>query len=147
NGAFPEPTFEELIRLVKNLSLGIIIKKKLNSDSLLNSAEYKDRIKKEEEFLLRNEYIARNVKNRSITDLEIVSFYNNNKKTLFTFTLDNGKEYVQPINEVKEFIIQKISDSYSAESKYDFYRDVIEKNNFKVDEKKIDLFIASLKKK
>ncbi|HPY88542.1 MAG TPA: peptidylprolyl isomerase [Spirochaetota bacterium] len=147
NGAFPEPTFEELIRLVKNLSLGIIIKKKLNSDSLLNSAEYKDRIKKEEEFLLRNEYIARNVKNRSITDLEIVSFYNNNKKTLFTFTLDNGKEYVQPINEVKEFIVQKISDSYSAESKYDFYRDVIEKNNFKVDEKKIDLFIASLKKK
>lgn len=147
NGAFPEPTFEELIRLVKNMSLGIIIKKKLNSDSLLNSAEYKDRIKKEEEFLLKNEYIAKNVKIKTITDSEIVNFYNDNKKTLFTFSLDNGKEYVQPINEVKEFIIQKLTDNYSTESKYEFYREVIEKNNFKVENKNLELFITSLKKK
>lgn len=147
NGAFPEPTFEELIRLVKNMSLGIIIKKKLNSDSLLNSSEYKDRIKKEEEFLLKNEYIARNVKNRPINDAEIVSFYNDNKKTLFTFALDNGEEYVQPINEVKEFIIQKLSDKYSVESKYEFYRELIEKNNFKIEDKNLDLFINSFKKK
>ena len=147
NGAFPEPTFEELIRLVKNMSLGIIIKKKLNSDSLLNSTEYKDRIKKEEEFLLKNEYIAKNVKIKTITDSEIVNFYNDNKKTLFTFALDNGKEYVQPINEVKEFIIQKLTDNYSTESKYEFYREVIEKNNFKVEDKNLELFITSLKKK
>jgi len=129
------------------MSLGIIIKKKLNSDSLLNSTEYKDRIKKEEEFLLKNEYIAKNVKIKTITDSEIVNFYNDNKKTLFTFALDNGKEYVQPINEVKEFIIQKLTDNYSTESKYEFYREVIEKNNFKVEDKNLELFITSLKKK
>lgn len=141
NGAFPEPTFDELIRLVKNLSLGMILNKKIASDSVISTKEFSEKLDVRKRFLLRDTYVSENLKIKEITSEEINAFYDENKKTLFTFKLENGKDFLQPLNEVEEFIKQKIEETRYKESRYELYKMLIEESNFNVIEKELNSII------
>ena len=146
NGAFPEPTYDELIRLVKNLSLGMILNKKIASDSVVSTKEFSEKLDVRKRFLLRDTYVSENLKIKEITPHDINTFYNENKKTLFTFKLENGKDYLQPINEVEEFIKQKIEETRYKEARFELYKMLIEESNFNVIEKELNSIIQIINK-
>ncbi|HOV15578.1 MAG TPA: peptidylprolyl isomerase, partial [Spirochaetota bacterium] len=107
-GTFPEPTSEELLNLVKNMGLKLILEDMMESGEVINSSEYKERIEKEKIYLLKNDYIAKNMINHQITDSDIKKFYDENKTTLFTFKDDKNRDFIQPVKDVEKFIIQKL---------------------------------------
>jgi len=147
NGAFPEPTYEELIQLSKNIALGFIIDNKIHKENLLNSYEFKERFEKEKKFLLTREFIDRNISVPEITYNEIKEFYEKNKKDLFTFQIENGKFYIQPLKEVEDFIKQKLNSEAIQNAKYDLYRKEVEKYHLVIDDKILDLLIKKVSKK
>ena len=141
---FPEPTTDEIYNFLKNMVLNIILKNKSMEDSITTTKEYKQRVKREMEFLLINNYIEDNINQVEIPDLEIEKFYRDNIKTLFTFKNDNGSLYIQPINEVKDFIIEKIKPAKLKESRYELYRKLVEDANLKINKEMIAILVSSI---
>jgi len=146
NGAFPEPTYEELLQFIRNYALGLIIDFKIKESNIINSKEFKERFEKEKKFLLTRRYIDKNIIVPKIEYSDIKDFYEKNKKDLFTFKIDNNKNYIQPLKEVEDFIRQKLETEAIQNAKYELYRKEIEKYHFTIDEKILDLLIKEIKK-
>jgi len=145
-GAFPEPTQEELLELVKKMAIKIILDNQFKDNSLINSNEFKERLEKEKKFLMIKEYIDKNLDIKKPSDDEIKSFYNDNLKTLFSFKQENGKVEVQKLETAKDFIIQKISMKNIQEARYSLYRKLIDDDHYKIDEKQLEILNKELKK-
>lgn len=135
---FPEPTKDELVKLLNNLSLGFVLEDKALNSDILKSKEFKEKIREEKKFLILNAYINKHVVIPEIKDQDIEDFYKKNLKTLFTFKLDNGVLYEQPLTEVKKFITQKIETENVQNSRYDLYRRLVEDDGLKIERKLIE---------
>lgn len=147
NGAFPEPNYEELVQLARNIALGFVIEYKIKSDNILNSEEFKDKFEKEKKFLLTRRFIEKNIIIPEIKYSQIKEFYEKNKKELFTFQLENGKYYVQPLKEVEDFIKQKLNNEAIQNARYDLYRKEVEKYHLVIEDKILDTLINEITKK
>jgi parvulin-like peptidyl-prolyl isomerase len=141
---FPEPTQDDLLKLAKSIALNIIIEKKALDPAITKSKEFKDKLEKEKKFLMLNDYVSSKITQPVITDELIKNFYEQNKSLLFTFKLDDGRIYIQPIDEVKKFIAQKLESALIQESKINMYKKIIDDeklviNNDKIAKIKIDI--------
>ena len=130
----PEPSEDDLIKLLENMGLELVVSYKSDDNSIYNSKDYKEKIKEKIKFLLINTYIDRNVIKPEITEEAIKDFYNKNIKTLFTFQLEDGKIFVQPLDEVKKMIIQKIEEANVSNARFDLYRKLVEDAQLKIHE-------------
>ncbi len=147
SGGFPEPDYNELVQLVKNLSLGFIIDHKIAESNLVNSKEFKERFEKEKRFLLIKRFIDKNIVIPEISYQEIKEFYEKNKKELFTFQLENGKFYIQPLKEVENFIRQKLENQAIQQAKYDLYRKEVDKYHLIIDDKLLEVLMKKVANK
>ena len=139
-GAFPEPTESELLKLVKNMGLTLIIESMISNSSMQNSSEFKERLEKEKKYLLIKDYVEKNVNPEQPSNDDIKKFYQDNLKTLFSFKMDNGKVEIQKMDEVKDFIIQKLNSKNMQEARYALYRNLVNDDHYKIDDKKVELF-------
>ncbi len=122
NNAFPEPTEGERRELIEKTAIKLVLDTKLNDTSVLSDPEVKRQLDLSINYYLMNVYISRNLKKAEITDAEIKKFYDDNIVTLFTFKDERNKDIIQPMGEVKGFIVQKLEASKEKESRYDLYR-------------------------
>ena len=141
NGAFPEPTQDELERLVENMALNIIISAKVLSPEITDTKEFHQQYEKRRSAILEDQYILRHTAAVPPSDDEILKFYLENKKQLFSFKTDSGKELVQPLGEVKDFIIERITQSDAKNRRHELYRAEIEEGKFKENEKNIKVIM------
>lgn len=129
---FPTPTKSELKLKVRDMAAKLVLEAKMESPELLESEEFKKQAKNACDYYLMNEYIDRNKKPESVTDVEIDEFYEKNMTTLFTFKDENGKTFVQPISEVKKFIEQKVQDGKTQSSRYQLYQSLVKQYNLQI---------------
>lgn len=137
---FPNPSTEELKRLVKDMAAKLVLEEKMKAPSLLGSQEYQRKLKNRTDYYLMNEYIERNKEIKNITLQDIQKFYQENKATLFTFKMENGQNYVQPLEEVKKFIEQKLETEQGQEARYDLYRKITNEFHLTISEEGVELF-------
>ena len=137
NGAFPEPTDEELLRLTENTALNLIISAKVLSPEVTDTKEFHQQFEKRRAAILENQYILRHTAASQPSEEQILQFYMENKKKLFSFKGDGGREFTQPLGEVKDFIIERLMESDTKNSRRDLYRAEIEEGKFKENEKNI----------
>lgn len=143
--SFPEPTEEDLEKLLNNMALDLVLEKKSESKAIYDSKDYKEKIKEKIKFLLINEYINKNLVIPQISEEKIKDFYDKNLKTMFTFQLDNGKLFIQPLDEVKKMIIQRLEEDNKQEAKYNLYRKIVDDSNLKINEDLIKEFKKRIK--
>ena len=141
NGAFPEPTHDELERLVENMALNIIVSAKVLSPEVTDTKEFHQQFEKRRAAILEDQYILRHTAAVPPSDDEILKFYIENKKQLFSFKTDSGKELVQPLAEVKDFIIEKLTQADVKNRRRELYRSEIEEGKFKENEKNIKVIM------
>ena len=144
DSGFPDPTIPELEELLRNMSLNLAIKSMIFEDEVEKSDEFKKIMIDKEKMSLINEYIEKHVVIPTVTESEIKDFYNKNINTLFTFKQENGKMYVQKIDEVKRFISQKLEQSKIQEARYELYRKVVNDNKLVIDDNVLDIFLKKV---
>jgi len=144
--SFPEPTYDDLISLAKSLALNLIIEDMCQDKKILKSKDFKKLLEDEKKFLIVNQYINTHLTVPEIDDKIITDFYNKNLNTLFTFSLENGKKYVQPIEEVKDFIKQKMETIFIQESKKNLFQKLIKDADLNIDKEVVKLFIEKINK-
>jgi parvulin-like peptidyl-prolyl isomerase len=142
---FPEPTEEELYNLVKNMAINLVLESLISDGSIIKSTEFNDRAEKEKKFTMVQDYIDKNMKVGTPTDEDINNFYQTNIKTLFTFKLENGKTVIQKIDEVKDFIIQKLQTKYVQDARYNLYRKLVDEDHLKIDDKDLKTVRENIK--
>lgn len=142
DGAFPEPTKEELLGLVKNMALTIVLEEQIGGEEVTGRKEFKEKISAERRYKLINKYIDRFLEIPPVTETDIREFYDANLTTLFTFKDEKGNSVIQDIAEVEKFISQKVERTHRKEARYTLYRKLIDDNGFKVYDKYLDHFIA-----
>ena len=129
---FPTPTKSELKLKVRDMAAKLVLEVKMESPELLESEDFKKQAKTACDYYLMNEYIDRNKNLEPVTEVEIQEFYDENLTTLFTFKDENGKNFVQPIAEVKNFIEQKVQDKKIQTARYQLYQDLVKRNNLQI---------------
>ncbi|MBQ2294856.1 MAG: hypothetical protein II258_05670 [Spirochaetales bacterium] len=129
---FPTPTKSELKLKVRDMAAKLVLEVKMESPELLESEDFKKQAKSACDYYLMNEYIDRNKNLEPVTEVEIQEFYDKNLTTLFTFKDENGKNFVQPIAEVKKFIEQKVQDKKIQTARYQLYQDLVKRNNLQI---------------
>ena len=137
----PEPTEDDLKKLLEDMGLELILSYKSNNKAIYDSKDYKEKIK----FLLINTYIDRNIIMPEITEEAIKAFYDKNIKTLFTFHLDDGKVFIQPLDEVNKMIIQRIEEDNVSKARYNLYRKLVEDSKLKINEEFFNEFKKRIK--
>lgn len=145
-GVFPNPTDEELKRLVKDMAIKLVLDEKISSDTILHSPEYKYQSDFKVNYFLINEYINANKSTKVITDGDVIKFYNENKQTLFTFKTKNNNDYIQPLYEVEKFIKQKIESTNDKESRFELYRKIVNEYKLSISNEALAIFINRVKK-
>ena len=129
---FPTPTKSELKMKVRDMAAKLVLEVKMESPELLESEDFKKQAKSACDYYLMNEYIDRNKNLEPVTEVEIQEFYDKNLTALFTFKDENGKNFVQPIAEVKKFIEQKVQDKKIQTARYQLYQDLVKRNNLQI---------------
>ena len=129
---FPTPTKSELKLKVRDMAAKLVLEVKMESPELLESEDFKKQAKSACDYYLMNEYIDRNKNLEPVTEVEIQEFYDKNVTTLFTFKDENGKNFVQPMAEVKKFIEQKVQDKKIQTARYQLYQDLVKRNNLQI---------------
>ena len=129
---FPTPTKSELKLKVRDMAAKLVLEVKMESPELLESEDFKKQAKSACDYYLMNEYIDRNKNLEPVTEVEIQEFYDKNLTTHFTFKDENGKNFVQPIAEVKKFIEQKFQDKKIQTARYQLYQDLVKRNNLQI---------------
>lgn len=138
-GIFPEPNIEELKRLAQNIALRIVLEEKALHNRLDKKRDFKSKIDERTRTLIISEYINRNIEVKDISKNDIRDYYNNNIDTLFTFILDDGSQYIQPINELEDFITKKLTRENSRESRYMLYRKLVNNENLEIFDDKLKI--------
>ena len=141
NGAFPAPTDDELLRLVENMALSLIISAKVLSPEVTDTKEFHQQFEKRRAAILEDQYIFRHTAAVPPSEDDILKFYLENKKQLFSFKNDGGKELVQPLGEVKDFIIEKLTQADVKNRRRELYRSEIDEGKFKENEKNIRMIM------
>ena len=144
DNGFPDPTLQELEGLLRNMSINLAIKSMIFEDEVEKSEEFKKIMVDKEKMSLINEFIEKNIVIQQISESEIKDFYNKNLNALFTFKQEDGKMYVQKIDEVKKFISQKLEQSKIQEARYDLYRKVVNDNKLVIDDNVLDVFLKKV---
>ncbi len=143
--SLPEPTEEDLIKLLEKIGLELILKYKSDSKAIYDSKDYKKRIKEQIKFILMNRYIAKSLEIPEASEEAIKEFYDANIKTLFTFQLEDGQIFIQPLDEVKKMIVQKLEENNIIEARYNLYRKLADESNLKVNKELFNDFKKRIK--
>jgi hypothetical protein len=146
NEMFPEPNRSELQSFVDKQALNLVIESLITEKSITSSKRYKQQVESETNFLLSRLYIERFAQPEPVTEDEMLTFYEEHKSDLFTFSLDNGTMYVQPYTELEDFIRSKVSEEKIRDGRFSLYRSVTENAHLKIDDSAIQFFQEYLAK-
>ena len=113
---------------------------KSSGSGIINSGDFKKRLEKEKDFIITGDYIESHLNAGAVSDDAIKEFYDKNRNTLFTFKQPNGRLYVQPVGEVKNFITQKLQEKNVQDARYNLYRKLVDEYKLKIDEKVLEDF-------
>jgi hypothetical protein len=139
-GYFPEATYDDLVKLMKSMALDLVMEDKALSGNIIGSSDFKKRMQKEKDFLIISDYVDKNVSKNTVDESMIREFYDKNKSTLFTFKQLNGRPYIQPLGEVRNFIIQKIEEKNKQDARYALYKKLVDEEKVSFDDKALEEF-------
>ncbi len=140
-GVFPYPTDSEKKTLLNDLAVKLVIEEKMFDMSFLDSTDFKSKFKIKADYFIINEFVERNKILKEITQQDVNDFYKENQQSLFTFKLENGKTFIQPINEVEKFIRQKLDSVRDKDSRYELYRKLVADYQLTISDDGINLFM------
>ncbi|HBD94573.1 MAG: hypothetical protein A2015_14305 [Spirochaetes bacterium GWF1_31_7] len=140
-GVFPYPTDSEKKTLLNDLAVKLVIEEKMFDTSFLDSTDFKSKFTIKADYFIINEFVERNKKLKEITQQDINDFYKENQQSLFSFKLENGKTFIQPINEVEKFIRQKLDSVRDKDSRYELYRNLVADYQLTISDDGINLFM------
>lgn len=141
---FPEPTSKEKKDLLERMALRMILDEMTNSNEITKSEKYIKNHKEQFKYLLVNQYINDHISLNKITENDIKNYYDKNIDTMFTFPQKDGSDYIQPLNEVKKLISQKLEQSNYQKARSDLYISIINEKNYTIVDKNFDKLISSL---
>lgn len=143
-GVFPYPTVSEKKTLLNDLAIQLVLQEKMKDKSVSESAHYIEQVNLKTNYYLMNEYIERYKVVPEISDEDIKNFYAENKNSLFTFKLDDGTVFIQPLSEVERFIMQKLDTIREREARFNLYRELAARYNLTIHPDGIEKFMSKL---